>query len=132
MSGLQIFNAFAVGVFGVVLSALFCDISWTPRKRWIMVGCAAAIFLAQGLIYLGVGPVIGRNLYPLHTHIPLMIVLGFLSKNCLWSAISVLTAYLCCQLRRWLALLIVWIACGSLTQAAVELVLTLPLVLLLR
>ncbi len=47
-------------------------------------------------------------------------------------SISVLTAYLCCQLRRWLALLAVAIfSGGTVMQNAVELAITLPLLLLL-
>ena len=48
-------------------------------------------------------PGFGRYLYPLHTHLPLVLALCSLSHERLWPVISVLTAYLCCQLRRWLA-----------------------------
>ena len=46
--------------------------------------------------------------------------------------ISVLTAYLCCQLRRWLALIAVAIFSGGDTmQYAVEIIVTVPLLILL-
>ena len=46
--------------------------------------------------------------------------------------ISVLTAYLCCQLRRWLALIAVAIFSGGDTmQYAVEIIITVPMLILL-
>ena len=49
----------------------------------------------------------------------------------LWPVISVLTAYLCCQLRRWLALIAVAIFSGGDTmQYAVEIIVTVPLLIL--
>lgn len=55
-----------------------------------------------------------------------------LSHERLWPVISVLTAYLCCQLRRWLALIVVAIFSGGDTmQYAVEIIVTVPLLILL-
>ena len=61
-----------------------------------------------------------------------MLVLCAISKKRLWALISVLAAYLCCQLRRWLALLILTIGSGGLMmQNVAELVITVPLLLIL-
>lgn len=50
----------------------------------------------------------------------------------LWTVISVLTAYLCCQLRRWVALFIMAVFVNSETvQNVTELIVTLPLLFLL-
>ena len=51
----------------------------------------------------------------------------------IWSLIAVLTAYLCCQLRRWAALLVIALfpTGGTALQDATELVVTLPLLLAL-
>ena len=97
-------NTVAVGLFGIVLSAAFCNIRWTRRNVCCMIASTLAIFLIQGIVYLGIDPALGSYLYPLHTHLPLAITLCLLSHERLWPVISVLTAYLCCQLRRWLAL----------------------------
>ena len=104
---LYVCNTVAVGLFGIVLSAAFCNIRWTRRNACCMIASTLAIFLIQGIVYLGIDPALGSYLYPLHTHLPLAITLCLLSHERLWPVISVLTAYLCCQLRRWLALVCV-------------------------
>lgn len=132
MNLLFLINLASVGIFGMILSAAFCDILWTRQKRLIMACAIAVMLLVQGIIYFRVSPEIVKYLYPLITHLPLAVLLGILSKKYLCSVISVLTAYLCCQLRRWLSLFVVTIfAGGSVMQHAVELTLTLPLLLLL-
>lgn len=132
MNLLFLINLASVGIFGMILSAAFCDILWTRQKRLIMACAIAVMLLVQGIIYFRVSPEIVKYLYPLITHLPLAVLLGILSKRYLCSVISVLTAYLCCQLRRWLSLFVVTIfAGGSVMQHAVELTLTLPLLLLL-
>lgn len=132
MRGLYIINQTFVGVFGMVLSAAFCDILWTRQKRLIMAGSMAAILMFQGMVYFFINPDIVKYIYPLITHLPLVIVLCILNKKCLWPVIAVLTAYLCCQLRRWLSLLAVAIFSGNaVMQNTVELVITLPLLLVL-
>ena len=129
---LNLCNTVAVGLFGIVLSAAFCNIRWDRRNISYMTAATAAIFLIQGIVYLGMDPVLGLYLYPVHTHLPLTLVLCLLSHERLWPVISVLTAYLCCQLRRWLALVCVWaFSGGDRMQYAVELTVTLPLLFLL-
>ena len=56
-----------------------------------------------------------------------------MTRKALWSLIAVLTAYLCCQLRRWAALLVIALfpTSGTALQDATELVVTLPLLLAL-
>ena len=132
MSSIYLINSIAVDIFGMILSAAFCDILWTWRKRLIIAGSIAISLSVQGLIYFLISPDIVVYIYPLITHLPLIIVLYILSRKILWSTVSVLTAYLCCQTRRWLALLIVTIFSGDLmTQDAAEVILTLPILLLL-
>lgn len=132
MNILSILNLASVGVFGLVLSARFCDIRWTWQKKLLMAGIMFIIMLFQGVTLLLANVYIVKNFYPLITHVPLTIALCILSKDFLWPLVSVLTAYLCCQLRRWLALLVVSIfSGGELMQNTVELIVTLPLLLLL-
>lgn len=132
MINIQSINLTSVGLFGIILSAAFCDILWTRKKVLAMSGGTAVILLFQGIIYFGVDLDIVEELYPLITHIPLIVLLRILTRKWLWSTISVLTAYLCCQLRRWLALLIVAVfSGGSVMQDTSELLLTLPILLIL-
>lgn len=132
MSHIYLINLFAAGLFGMILSAAFCDIWWTGRKVLIMAGCMAVIFTFQGMIYFWIDSDIVEVIYPLITHVPLAVLLAVFSRKCLWPAVSVLIAYLCCQIRRWIALLIVAVFSGSpVMQSTVELALTLPILLFL-
>lgn len=132
MIGIYIWNSIAVGFFGMILSAAFCDIYWTPKKRLLMFGYMALLMIVQGVIYAFAGKGIVRELYPLIMHVPLAMVLGVMSRKALWAVISVLASYLCCQLRRWLALLVVTVVQGdTMMQDTVEFVLTIPLLLFL-
>lgn len=125
-------NGVAVAIFGMILSAAFCDIIWTKKNRLLMVSSMILLLSIQGIFYIWLGTDGVRELYPIILHLPLAIIIYFLSKKCLWSIVSVLTAYLCCQLRRWLSLLIVAIfSGGELMQNITESVITLPLLILL-
>ena len=106
MNLLYVTNGAAVGIFGMVLSGAFCDIHWTKEKREFLVGSIFVLLAIQGVMYLLAGAATIRYLYPVITHVPMCIALYILTKKRLWTVISVLTAYLCCQLRRWVALFI--------------------------
>ena len=57
-------NTVAVGLFGIVLSAAFCNIRWTRRNVCCMVASTLAIFLIQGIVYLGIDPARAVSLPP--------------------------------------------------------------------
>ena len=127
-NGISLLNDAAVGIFGMILSAAFCDLDWTRKRLARYWGCMAVILLIQGVVYYVSDVRLLRAIYPLVTHIPLMIVLCVMKRRTIWPIVSVLTAYLCCQIRRWIALFAV--ACiggGSNTQGVAELIVTLPL-----
>ncbi len=133
MSGwVSLLDGAVVSVFGSVLAASFCDALKTRRNRWSFWCCTGLILLLQGGVYALCGSESLRQVYPLTTHLPLALVLCFLTKAVWWPVISVFTAYLCCQLRRWIALLVIAaISGGPLVQDMVELLITLPLLFLL-
>lgn len=132
MNNIDLINLTSVSFFGIVLSAAFCDIYWTRKKVLAMTGGITAILFFLDIIYFGVNSDIVEEIYPLITHIPLTILLCILTRKRLWPIISVLTAYLCCQIRRWLALLIVALLAGdSVMQDIVEMIVTLPILLIL-
>ena len=130
-NGVTLLNDAAVGVYGMILSAAFCGITWTRGKKWAYGLSMAAILLVQAAVYgMTTDRQLLKLLYPLVTHMPLVLVLAILERKLLWPTISVLTAYLCCQLRRWLALLLTALMSGGAeVQTAAELALTLPLLL---
>lgn len=128
----SLLNDGAVSVFGSVLSASFCNALNTRRNCRIFWCFMTVISLLQGWIYSIWDAESLRQIFPLVIHLPLILVLHVLTKRLLWSIISVLSAYLCCQLRRWLALLTVALASGGpMMQDVVELIVTLPILLLL-
>ena len=132
MNALTVPNGIAVALFGIALSAAFCDIHWTKKNRIILAVGSAAMLLMQALITYMDSWTAMQEMYPLTTHLPLAIILSVLSGKWLWPTISVLAAYLCCQLRRWVALLIIAMVPGiNWLQPAVEIVVTLPLLALL-
>lgn len=132
MSNIYLINFISVSIFGMILSSAFCEIAWTKKKYGIMAGGLAVILIFQGIIYFVMGITIAERFYPITTHLPLAVFLSALSKKRLWSVISVLTAYLCCQIRRWLGLIAAaLLAGGSMMQSITELIVTLPLLLLL-
>lgn len=129
---ISLLNNIAVSFFGSILSASFCDALGTRRNRRIFVFCMALIPLLQSYVYSIADKVFLRQIYPLVIHLPLLLVLFALTGKRLWAFVSVLTAYLCCQLRRWFALLVVaLLGGGSMMQDIVELAITLPLLLFL-
>lgn len=132
MKYIRLINLASVGVFGMILSASFCDSLRTRQKRLAIAVSMVLILIFQGIFYFWIDSEAVALFYPLITHFPLAAVLCVLNRKCLWPVISVLTAYLCCQFRRWVALLLAAICSGGTgMQNAVELVLTVPVLLLL-
>lgn len=133
MDALSLCNLASVGIFGIVLSAAFCDLEWTRRRKIILVVGTVLMLALQGVVSLHWSTGFARYLYPLITHLPLWLLLAAMTRQLLWPLVAVLTAYLCCQLRRWAALLVIAIfpAGGTVLQDATELLVTLPLLLAL-
>lgn len=131
-TALSLANDAAVSVFGGLLSAAFCRALDTSRNRRIFWLGMAVMLISQGAVFLLWSAEIRLQLYPFIVHLPLLILLYGLTGKWLWPAISILSAYLFCQMRRWLALLAAVVLPGEeVTQKAAELILTLPLLLVL-
>jgi len=109
----SLLNALSVSLFGSVLSASFCDALSTPKKRRLFWLCALTLPLLQGIMFLSRDYEFVRLIYPVTVHLPLWLVLCALTGKYLSPAVSVLSAYLCCQLRRWMVLLIVTLFSGG-------------------
>ena len=125
-------NDWAVGLFGSVLAAYFCSALTTRRNKWIFWVSMTLIPVAQSWVYYLWDGSFLRKIYPLLVHLPLFLVLLFLTRRALWPLISIFTAYLCCQLRRWIALFVIQLlGGGELMRCSVELLVPLPLLLAL-
>ena len=129
---ISLLNNVSVSFFGSILSASFCDAVNTRKKRGIFVCGIMLMPLLQGLVYFLLGAEFMQEVYPLVVHLPLLLLLYGLTGRLLWPLFSILTAYLCCQLRRWIALLAVAILSGGQPmQDLFELLLTVPILLFL-
>ena len=129
---ITLLNGLAVTWFGGILSAAFCS-GWAERRsRWIFFGAMAVIPVLQGAVFRVWDVQTLRQIYPVMVHLPLILLLFWLTRKVFWSVVSVLTAYLCCQLRRWFALVCVALCSGdAVLREVIELVITLPLLLFL-
>lgn len=104
---LQGLNYCLVLLFGLLLSAMISG-SWKNRQEKILIMVLCPVFLAaQGIFWLLWGVDRVTKLYPLIIHIPIVLILIFALKRKLGIAfVSVCTAYLCCQLPRWINLML--------------------------
>lgn len=123
-------NNIAVSIFGSLLAASFCGALDTRRNRWVFWCSTALLLFLQGWIYTIWDDAFLRQIYPLSVHFPLLLLLSLLTRRFLWPLISIFSAYLCCQLRRWIALFVTAIFQGGpVMQDSIELLVTLPLLL---
>lgn len=128
---ISLLNDAAVSIYGGWLSASFCGVLGSRRNRWIFWLGMALMLIPQGAVYLLWDAEFRLRIYPLIVHLPLTLLLYMLSGKWLWPAISVLSAYLFCQMRRWLALLAAAVLPGEeITRKLSELVFTVPLLLI--
>lgn len=94
-------------LFGLFLTVNFAGVKPTG-KALAAHGVLAVLLLAlTGTVALAGDPAAVTRLYPLLVHLPLVLYLVFFCKcPVLLSVASTLSAYLCCQLPRWLSRLI--------------------------
>ena len=129
---ISLVNDATVGVFGVLLSASFAGAARRHRNRVILMRCIIVMLFLHWLAYSQWSVEACSKMYPLIVHLPTVAVLWILTKKPLWSVISVLCAYLFCEIRRWFALLAAMlINGGDQAQKVAELAITTPLFLFL-
>lgn len=95
-------NGGLVLLYGLFLS-VFVAGRWQDKKqRGLVIAMCPALLLIQVPFWLLLGETTVEQLYPLIIHLPLMLFLIFgLKKSAGIAVVSVLIAYLCCQLPRW-------------------------------
>ena len=129
---ISLLNDAAVSVFGSLLSASFCGVLSDRRSRRVFCLGMVLMLIPQGAALLFWSAEFRLRIYPLIFHLPLLILLCALTGKRLWGTVSILTAYLFCQFRRWPALLAARLLPGEeLTRQLTELAFTLPLLLIL-
>ncbi|MEG1577448.1 MAG: GHKL domain-containing protein [Oscillospiraceae bacterium] len=103
---LAAFNYGLVLLFGVFLSVLFAGGAKSRRDRLMILLFVIFTLALQTACSLFFGLDITTKIYPLIAHLPLILFLVLALKKSAWmSVVSVLTAYFCCQLPRWVGVL---------------------------
>ena len=107
LTTLGVFNYGLVLLYGLFLST-FISGGWENTKQRTLVFAACPLFLMiQSVCWLVLGADMARQLYPLITHLPLaLILICILKKKVDVALVSICTAYLCCQLPRWVDLVV--------------------------
>lgn len=112
---LEKLNYGLVMLFGFFLSVDISGGCREKKKRLALLALALLLLLVQLGLSLGFGVEQVRRIYPFLVHVPLVLALIFLlKKSFAVSAVSVFTAYLCCQLPRWLALAVEQLSASAL------------------
>ena len=92
-------------LFGVYVSAAFLGISMNRKNLWTLFGFSAAVGAVYLLSFLLFSTEGTEKLYPLIVHLPLILFLTWYSKQkAVLCTLAVLTAYLCCQVSKWIGL----------------------------
>lgn len=98
-------------LFGVYISAAFLGIHMNRKNIWILFGFSCAVGVVYISSFLLSGAVMAERIYPLIIHLPLVLFLNLFYKYKLGlCTLSVLTAYLCCQISNWVGLAAVSLA----------------------
>lgn len=107
LTTLGVFNYGLVLLYGLFLSTLISG-GWENTRQRTLVFAACPLFLMiQSVCWLVLGADMARQLYPLITHLPLaLILICILKKKVDVALVSICTAYLCCQLPRWVDLVV--------------------------
>ena len=93
-------------IFGINLSAAFAGIRLSKRNILIFLGLCGICGALQLGAYFVFSESAVRRLYPLITHLPLLLLLClYYRKRLITALVSVFTAYLCCQPAKWVGLL---------------------------
>lgn len=99
---LSVFNYGLVLIYGLFLSVFIAGGWDNGKQRGLVIALCPAFILIQIPFWLLLGEDTVKKLYPLIVHLPLILILIFpLKKPVGVSVVSVLTAYLCCQLPHW-------------------------------
>ena len=102
LSAFGVFNYGLVLIYGLILSVAIAGGCRTARQKRIFIALAPLFLLIQTPCWLILGVTTAKQLYPLIVHLPLTLALICVLKKRVGEAIvCTCTAYLCCQLPRW-------------------------------
>lgn len=92
-------------LFGIYISAAFLGVHLNRRNILILLCFFVSTGTVYALSFVLYGATFTTQIYPLIIHLPLILLLSYYYKyGILRSAFSVSTAYLCCQISKWIGL----------------------------
>ena len=94
-------------LFGVVLSVAFCGLRFTKKNDCAFLSLLIFSSILQLVVFNLLGEKAVWELYPLITHLPLLLLLCLaFRKRAATATASISLAYLCCQPSKWIGLLV--------------------------
>ena len=130
---LSTFNYGLVLIYGLFLSANIAGGWENTRQKKLVFALCPLFLLVQLLCWLIWGVDSAKIIYPLIVHLPLVLILIFaLKKRTGVAVVSVCTAYLCCQLPRWVKLAVMAAFGSPLAEELSYTLVIFPIYLLLR
>lgn len=91
--------------FGIVLSASFLSIEANKKNNILAIVSSLFMLILQYISYYMFGGAAAEMLYPITTHFPLFLLFTFVfKKKPLQSAFAITSAYLCCQISKWIGI----------------------------
>ena len=119
-------------LFGVFVSAAFLGVCMNRKNVFILLTFSVVVGGAYIASYLWLGVSGTEKIYPLIIHLPLAVFLSiWYHYRPAMSALSVLTAYLCCQISNWVGLAILSITDEQCVYYAVRIAVTVATFMLL-
>jgi len=133
LSLLGIINYGLVLLYGLLLSVHIVG-GWENRQQQkLVVLLYPLLLLLQSVCWLLWGVRVAKQLYPLIVHLPLILILIFvLKRRADMAVVAVCTAYLCCQLPRWVNLLFTTLTGSALVGEISYTIAIFPIYFLLR
>lgn len=130
---LSIINFAMVFIYGLVLTAAFSGTLYNRRYRNGLMIFYLLIFIVQITLFFMFGPKVVEMIYPLVTHLPLLLFLVYFCKKT-WSTaiISLVSAYLMTSPRHWIGSVGAALFGGSIDAFYLtQILLTIPMLFLL-
>ncbi len=125
---LGVINFSVLLFFGIYVSAAFLGIKLNKKNNLVLFIFGVANLMLQLLIYALFGMEYAEMLYPLITHLPLLLLFVLYFKQKVLSGLfAILSAYLCCQVSKWFGLIVLSISHELWIMYASRIVLTVPI-----
>lgn len=124
---LTILNGIFLLIFGIALTAAFAGLRFTKRTFLILLGFFVFSGSLQLILTLTASDAIVWKLYPLITHLPLVLLLCFVYRKPLVTTLAAtFTAYLCCQPAKWFGVLILQFTHNTIAELSARILFLIP------